>query len=616
MRKSLKIRALGVTLLEKTKIRRVLGVWELFSIGYGDLGSSIYYALGITASFALGATPLAMMCAGLVFLCTTLSYAELSSVYHESGGSASFARHAFNDIASFVAGWGLLFDYLITIAISAFSVVPYLAIFLPFLQTVEWRMCFACGIICLLYFLNVFGIKRSTKTNLVFAILAIATQVLIVGVGCFYVVDFSESLKEIRIGVLEDPTSPSWEGFIRGVAMAMVAYTGIESIAQLGSESIRPAKNLPRSMWMNMIFLIVLYFGITLVALAAVTPEELGTVYADAPIAAIGRALPIKGEWLSSWIGLMGASLLFIAANAGLIGSSRVAYNMGEYYQLPKLFSHIHPKFRTPHIALLTFALLAIALLCVSWGRLDFLANLYNFGAMIAFFSTNLSLIVLRIKQPMMKRPFFVGCNIRCCGYLIPISAIVGCLATFSVWIMIVWTKAEGRVFGLSWMAIGLVLFFIYRRKKELGATSIAVEKIRVPALEPLQINRILVSVQSRKELEPIQVACEIARQHRARLLILYVMEVPFSVSVDASFPLRTEHAEIVVKQAEAIARQWDIPVDKLIIRGRFFHHSLFAIVKAEAIDLVIAPWRGKLTKRLIDRCPCRVWSIRNAPSK
>ena len=489
--------------------------------------------------------------AGIVFVCTALSYAELSSVYHESGGSASFARHAFNDVASFIAGWGLLLDYIVTIAISAFAIAPYLAIFAPLLNNVAWHISFACGIIAILYVLNFFGVKRSTKTSMFLALFAIVTQVLIIGIGCMTLLNFGKVFSQMRIGVVGASWSPTWSQFLHGVAMAMVAYTGIESIAQLGSESFKPAKNLPRAMFLNMVVLLLMYLGISVVGLSVVSAQELGTTYIYNPVSAIANALPFGGNWLMSWVGILGAILLFVASNAGLIGSSRLAYNMSEYYQLPRFFSGLHPKFRTPHIALLFFAILAIIIIILSRGRLSFLADLYNFGAMIAFFSTNLSLIVLRVKQKEMKRPFAIPLNLKIFGYKIPISAIVGCIATLSVWVLIVLTKLEGRLIGLSWMLLGIGMFLIYRRRKGLVVSSITVEKITIPHLEPLQMNRVLVSTQSRKDNDTIQLACEVAKRHKAKLTIVYVMEIPITLPVDAVLPSRVSHAESVLKRSE-----------------------------------------------------------------
>src|SRR3990167_4443991 len=136
-----------VTVLDRGNLHRVLNALHLFAIGYGDVGSSIYYALGVTTLYALGATPLALALAGIVFFCTVLTYAELAAAMPESGGSCSFARRAFNDLVSFIAGWALLLDYIVTIAISAYSVGPYLGIFFPVLKTTFGNIPFAMGAI-------------------------------------------------------------------------------------------------------------------------------------------------------------------------------------------------------------------------------------------------------------------------------------------------------------------------------------------------------------------------------------------------------------------------------------------------------------------------------------
>src|ERR1700733_7745997 len=161
-------------------MKRVLKVSDLFAIGYGDLGSSIYYALGVTALFALGATPIALALAGEVFICTALTYAEMTSIVHESGGSASFARHAFNDLISFIAGWGLLLDYIVTIAISAFAIAPYLSYFFPDLKHIPIQITFTIALIGILFVINVLGIKRSTRFSLVLMVLTVITQIIII----------------------------------------------------------------------------------------------------------------------------------------------------------------------------------------------------------------------------------------------------------------------------------------------------------------------------------------------------------------------------------------------------------------------------------------------------
>jgi basic amino acid/polyamine antiporter, APA family len=123
-----------VARLSEHGLRRTVGVPGLFATAYGNVGSSIYYALGLVAAHALGLTPVVFMLAGGLFVLTAKTYAEGASMFPEAGGSSSFARHAFNEVASFVAGWALTLDYIITIAISAFFVPHYLAVFWPALN--------------------------------------------------------------------------------------------------------------------------------------------------------------------------------------------------------------------------------------------------------------------------------------------------------------------------------------------------------------------------------------------------------------------------------------------------------------------------------------------------
>ena len=373
--------------LHKNTFKRVLGVFELFAIGYGDLGSSIYYALGVTSLFALGATPIALGLAGIVFICTALSYAEMTSIFHESGGSASYARHAFNDLVSFIAGWGLLLDYIVAIAISAFAVAPYLSFFFVDLSEVFIQILFTAGLITVLCVINILGVRGSTLIGLILSSLTILVQLAIIAVGLDTILNLSRFTEQLQIGIPLVDWSASWPNFWKGTAMAMVAFTGIESIAQLAAEAERPAKTVPRAILLSMIVLIIVYAGILLVTFSAVSPRELGTTYLSNPFAAIVNALPFGHWFFAPIIAGLAAAVLIGAANANLLGASRLSFNLSQHYQLPRLFNRIHPQLRTPIIPLIFFSVLACIVVLSSRGKMDFLADLYNFGAMIAFFS-------------------------------------------------------------------------------------------------------------------------------------------------------------------------------------------------------------------------------------
>jgi APA family basic amino acid/polyamine antiporter len=605
--------------LDRGALKRILGVSDLFAIGYGDLGSSIYYALGITALYALGATPIALALAGIVFVCTALTYAEMTSTYHESGGSASFARHAFNDLISFIAGWGLLLDYIVTIAISSFAVGPYLSYFYPDLKVTGVQMSFTISLLLILFFINLFGVKQSTRMSFILAGVAITTQTVIILIGAGWLFDLPYIAEHMRIGVANVDWSPTWDEFWKGTAMAMVAYTGIESIAQLGSEARKPAKTVPRAVIITMITLIAMYLGIALVALSAIAPRDLGTKYLQDPLAGIVAALPFGSAILSPWIGLLAAAILFVAANAGLVGASRLSFSMGQYYQLPRFFYSIHPKFRTPFVSLGFFAVLAALVVLWSRGKMTFLADLYNFGAMIAFFFAHLSLIILRIKKPDLKRPFRIPFNIHFGKVSIPITAIIGCIATFGVWCLVVITKEEGRNLGVAWMAFGLIMYFIYRRRKRILATGqLMIEKIKMPEYKPFTVKHILVPTRGGAETETVQMACELAKLHGAKLTAVTVIEVPYSLPLDSELPPRVVAAEAVLKRAEAIAREFNLEVDLQIVRSRNISDAVIDLVSMGDYDLLVLgtlkttkepthKGLGSVSDKIIKSASCRV---------
>lgn len=604
--------------IDKGSLKRVLGVTDLFAVGYGDLGSSIFYALGVTALFALGATPIALMLAGLVFVCTALSYAEMTAMLHESGGSASFARHAFNDLISFVAGWGLLLDYVVTIAISAFTIGPYLASFFPILQHADMQILFAIAIVALLFLINYFGVKQSTRISFILMAFTIATQCLIVGIGVVFALNLPQIISQMSIGVQGVSWSPSWHEFLKGTAMAMVAYTGIESIAQLGAESRKPARTVPRAIIITMFVLVAMYLGISTVGLSVISATDLGLKYTQDPIAGIVGHLPIGGAMLLPWVAVLAAVVLFVASNAGLIGASRLSFNMGEYYQLPRFFYVIHPKHRTPFISLALFALAASIIIALSHAKMSFLADLYNFGAQIAFFSTHMSLIVLRIKKPMMRRPFKVPLNIRIKGYEIPVTAILGALSTLSVWLLVVVSKPDGRYLGFAWMALGLVMYLSYRKKKKISATAqVTIEHIKVPEFQSLSIKHILLPVRSGTQTETVQVACELAKFHGAELTAIHVLEVPFSIPLDTPLAARVQAAGVVLKIAEAIARDYGIDVDMQVIRARSVADAILDLLRRGTFDLIVlgalqsndqtVKGLGAVTDQILKESPCRV---------
>ncbi len=605
--------------LEKQSLKRVLGSAELFAVGYGDVGSSIYYALGLTALYALGATPIALAIAGFVFICTSLTYAEMATTFPEPGGSATFSRYAFNDLISFIAGWGLLLDYIVTIAISAFAIPPYVTYIFPFTNTVFVQTTATIGIIVFLYFLNVVGVKHSGRLSLILAIVTILSQLLIVLSAAFLLLNLPYIISHLKIGVQGVDWSPSWSEFLKGTAMAMVAYTGIESIAQLAAETRKPSIAIPRAIKWTMVTLVILYFLISVVGLSVVSPKELGTTYIDDPIAGIIVHLPFGGKWLAPWFGLIAAVILLIAANAGLIGSSRLMFSMGEYYQVPHFFYQMHPRFRTPYISLGAFALFASVIVVLSRGKMLFLADLYNFGAQIAFFFAHISLLVLRVKKPALQRPFRAPFNIPLGkNRSIPLTAVIGAIATFCVWIIVIVTKPDGRNLGFAWLAIGIAMYLFYRNKKRIAPMGqLSIEKIKIPEYHPMRLKHILVTARILGNTEALQTACQLAVSFGAKLTAVHVIEIAASLPMHAPMLKHEEVGEAALKRAEAVSREYHLSIDLKLVRARTIEGAILDLVAHGDYDMVVVGARKNEIKdkehfaveveKLLKTAPCRV---------
>jgi APA family basic amino acid/polyamine antiporter len=467
------------------RLRRTLGVPALFSPGYGNVGSSIYYALGVTATFALGATPIALSLAGVFFVLTVLTYAEATVAVPEAGGASNFARQGFNELVSFITGWGTLLSYTVTISISSFSAAAYLSIFFPVLESTRADVVFAVVAILLLMGLNVVGVNEAAFVSIVFAVIDLTTEIILVIVGAIFLINFKLLIDQIHWG-----TAPTLGNFIHGAAFAMVAYTGIETISNLSEEAADPAHNVPRAYAVLIFAVLVLFVGISLVAMSAmpIYPCQLAdhcpagqhfttllaTKYQTDPVAGIAHALPHPfSNILLPMVAILASSILLIAANAGVLGASRLSFSMGTYRQVPEVLNHVHKRFKTPMVAILFFG--CVAILVVLPGDITQLTALYIFGATLGFTMAHASLIGMRLREtPEHRSSFRLPFNIPFHGKDIPITAVIGGLGTFSVFCLIALTDQFGRYFGFGWMIVGVGVYVWYRRKQHLSLTESA----------------------------------------------------------------------------------------------------------------------------------------------
>jgi APA family basic amino acid/polyamine antiporter len=452
--------------IKRFRLRRVLGIPAVFSAGYGNVGSSIYYALGIVALVAMGATPVALGIAGILFIFTALTYAEGTAALPEAGGSASFARHAFGDTAGFIAGWALMLSYIVTISISAYTIPPYLGFFWePFKASPVIGTFTSIGIVFFLMVLNVIGIRETSFINVGATVLDILTQVSLVVIG--FVLLFNPSVVFHRIV----DNWPSMGNLVIGIALATIAYTGIETMSQMAEETKRPETSVPRALVMMIVAVLVIFAGISLVSLSAMPVEELASEWARDPVAGIAFYIPLEmiRVILKPLIAVLAGTILLIATNAGLIGISRLAFSQGSHKLVPPALSRVHTRFKTPYISIIVFSIIAMVILVPGFFAADVFANmgaLYAVGSLLAFMFSHASIIGLRIRKPEMPRPFKLGWNIRIKGRELPVSALIGLAATATIWALILVTEAYSRWVGLGWMVIGLIIFFIYRWRR------------------------------------------------------------------------------------------------------------------------------------------------------
>ncbi|MBI4186577.1 MAG: APC family permease [Chloroflexi bacterium] len=454
--------------VRRYRLRRVLGVAALFSAGYGNVGSSIYYALGIVAVVAMGATPIALGVAGILFIFTALTYAEGTAMFPEAGGSASFARHGFNDLVGFIAGWALMLSYIVTISISAFTIPSYLGFFWePLKESPVLGTAASMVIILVLAVLNIIGVKETSILNVGAAIIDIATQVSLVVIG--FILLFNPSLLFHRIF----DNWPSTENLVLGIALAAIAYTGIETMSQMAEETRQPEKKVPQALVLMIVAVLVIFAGISLVSLSAMSPQELASEWSRDPVAGIAASLPLAlaAIILKPLVAILAGTILLIATNAGLIGISRLTYSLASHKLQPSALSRVHPRFKTPYVAITLFSIVGVIILIPGFFAVDAFRNLgalYAFGSLLAFILAHASIISLRVTKPELPRLFKLGWNIKVRGRELPLTAVLGSVALTVIWFIVLVTQPYSRWAGLVWMLAGLTIYYFYRRKAQL----------------------------------------------------------------------------------------------------------------------------------------------------
>ncbi len=602
-------------------LQRVHGAGALFSAAYGNVGSSIYYALGVVAAFALGLTPVTFVIAGLIFACTAASYAEATVMYPEAGGSSSFARHAFNELVSFLAAWGQMLNYIITVAISAFFVPHYLAVFWGPLGHGPGDVLGGIVLIGLLAALNVKGTQESNRLNLVLAVADLCTQVVLVLIGLALVFSPDTLVSNVHLGV-----APTWGNFALGIAVGMIAYTGIETISNMAEEARNPSRAIPRGVGLTVAAVIGLYALIPAVALSAMPVHEagghfttdLGTKFANDPILGIVENLGLGAgltDALRYYVGVLAAVILVIATNAGLIGVSRLTYSMGQHRQLPETLRQVHPHFRTPYIAILAFS--AVAAITLLPGETKLLATMYSFGAMLSFTIAHVAVIRLRQRYPERERDWRPPLNVRAFGFDVPVTAVLGGLGTFAAWIVVMALNLRTLAIGAAWIGIGMAVYVFYRRSQHLPlAQTVKVVLPEPLGVEEVEYRSVLVAFDDSEPFseETMAMAVKLASRRRRGIFVLSLLTVPASLPLDASLDDQESEAQEKIERAKLIGGLRVSGRVERVRPGQAGHAIADEARMISAAALVMGlrrrngtPMYGQTLQTVLSERPCRV---------
>src|SRR3954454_16800780 len=608
------------------ELERVLGANALFATAYGNVGSSIYYALGLTAGIALGLTPLVFIISGIIFACTAATYAEGTVHYPEAGGSSSFARHAFNELVSFGAAWAQMLNYVITVAISVIFVPHYLSIFWEPLRTNPWDIVVGISLRWLLVVVNIVGIKEAANLNVFLAVVDFATQLLLVAVGFFLIFSPHILSANIHWGI-----APTWRQFALAIPVAMIAYTGIETVSNLAEEARDPVRSIPRAIRLVAIAVFAIYFTLPFIDLSAMPVVHEGAHYVtqlgqdpplgykNDPVLGLVKNLGLHGAVLTGaeyYVGILAATILFIATNAGVIGASRITYSMATYRQLPEVFRRLHRHLKTPWLSLIVFAGVAPTLFLIT-GQVDFLGRMYAFGAMLSFTIAHVAVITLRLKKHDESE---ISWRARPSLGRWPLFAILGGLGTGIAWLTVIWKDAPTRYAGFAWLAAGFVFYPLYRRSigAPLRATVRAPVVITAGALE---YSNIIVPVASGYASdEAMDVACRLARERRSRIITVTVVEVPLELPLDAYLPDEVTEANEQLDEARAIGETYVVRVTTRLVRARNAGRAVVDEAYRRSAEIIVmgGPRRVRLQsgKRAIfgdtvdfvlKHAPCRV---------
>ena len=619
-------------------LQRVLETPSLAAVAFGEIASSLFFALGVVALEALGFTPWVLLLVGLLFLIVALSYAEGTAALPETGGAATFVRRAFNDQLGFLTGWVLLLDYVIVIALAALFVSHYLghAVGWDALTDSPWDVFVGITVIGLVA--GVRFLRRPALYRLAIAIagVTLVAQLLLVVLGLPLLFSLDNLDKGTDLG-----TAPTRSAIAFALPAAMLAYTGLETVANLAAETREPGRTLPRSLFVGIGAAVAISFLIAIVAISAYPAHpdpdgpggyasDLGTTWLRAPL--VGLAAAFGGELpgpvvdaLRVFVGLTGTLILIAVVTTSFSGAGRLAYSLGRYDMLPRAFGRLSRRTLISPASIVATAVVAAGVLLIAKGAgqpVRFLASLYSFGVLIAFTAAQVAVVRLRFTEPGLERPFRVAGNVRIRGTEVPVAALIGAPITFAIWIAAIATHDAARVAGPIWVVFGIVVYTSSRlvaHERVLGRVTVPVGDL-VPDIEGAY-QRILVPMKiGLIGEEVLGTAMRLAEEQRCAVRALHVVRVPLDLPLDAELIEAEEQAQASLAEAKLLAAEQGIPIEVHIVRARSIGEAILEEAVAHNVDLIVmgsAPrWRRQsrffspTVDYVLRKAPCEVMVI------
>jgi APA family basic amino acid/polyamine antiporter len=606
---------------------RVLDAPSLFAVAYGEIASSLYLALGIVAAAALGLTPLVLLLTGALFFVVSLSYAEGTAALPETGGAATFVRRAYSDLAGFVTGWVLFLDFLIVMALSALFVPHYLAaaVSAPTLREDPWDAVVGCALIAAIAAVRVLRRTRLHVGSLAVALLDLVVQGTLVVLGLAFVLS-PDALTE-GLGFTR---GQDWSDLAFALPLAMLAYTGLETVSNLAEEAREPGRSLPRSLFSAIGLVVVVTVLIAAIGLSAypatLGESDLGDEWLEAPL--VGIAAAFEGtlpdplvDVLRVLVGVSGALILLAAATTSVSGITRLAHSLSDHGSLPRALGRLERRTLVSTQTVVAAAVLAIGLIALTevaaGGDPGFLAAMYSFGILLAFTAAQLAVIRLRAREPGLTRPFRARPDVVIRGVPMPLPALVGAPLTFAIWVVALVTHPGARYAGPAWLLLGLAVFVAVRRSRRRGVLEHVEPVSEVPSgtvfrriLVPMKIGDI--------GEEMVATAIALAKERGAAIEAITVVRVPRRFELEGELPPDVAaRVDASLEEARLLGEDHGVEVATDVVRARSIGHAIVDEATTRGADLVVlgssARWRrqSRFFSPTVDfvlrRAPCEV---------